>query len=120
MSSALATRIAAEHAAAAASLPAGVVSPEQRLSAIETLGVEGLPVSRDENWKYANLRPLEKVRFTAPVSAPLIDASELPPAIEGYARYTFVDGLFSPALSSSVQRRVSARFRGRKMPGLPC
>lgn len=104
MSSALATRIAAEHATAADSLPAGVVSPEVRRAAIEALGAEGLPTSRDENWKYANLRPLDKVRFIAPASAPLLDASALPPVIEGYARYTFVDGLYSAALSSPLQR----------------
>ncbi|HVW70993.1 MAG TPA: Fe-S cluster assembly protein SufD [Steroidobacteraceae bacterium] len=104
MSSALATRIAADHAAAAASLPAGVVSLEQRRSAIEILGAEGLPTSRDENWKYANLRPLEKVRFVPPASAPPVNPADLPSPIEGYARYTFVDGLFSPALSSPVSR----------------
>ena len=101
MSSALATRIAAEHAVAAASLPAEVVSRERRRHAIETLTAEGLPTSRDENWKYANLRPLEKVRF-APVAAgaPNLTPAQLPAVIEGYARYTFVDGVFAPALSS--------------------
>ena len=68
MASALATRIAEEHAAAATSLPAEVVSRERRRHAIETLAAEGLPSSRDENWKYANLRPLEKVRFAPATS----------------------------------------------------
>src|SRR6185312_2915906 len=99
MASALATRIAAEHAAAAASLPSEVVSQERRRRAIDTLAAEGLPTSRDENWKYTNLRPLEKVRFAAPeVSAPTgpapgaqpsLTMADLPAAIEGYARYTF-------------------------------
>jgi Fe-S cluster assembly protein SufD len=110
MASSLATRIAEEHAAAAASLPADVVSRERRRSAIDTLAAEGLPTTRDENWKYANLRPLDKVRF-----APLPEAArenlaalspvklaDLPPPIEGYARYTFVDGVFVPALSAAV------------------
>lgn len=115
MASALATRIAAEHAAAAASLPSEVVSRERRRSAIDTLAAEGLPTSRDENWKYTNLRPLEKVRFAPPeVNAPTapppgaqppsLTAADLPAGIEGYARYTFVDGVFAPTLSTPVPR----------------
>jgi len=109
MAASLATRIAEQHAAAAASLPGDVVSLERRRSAIETLAVEGLPTTRDENWKYANLRPLEKVRF-APLpgadakvgASPGVTVADLPPAVEGYARYTFVDGVFVPALSAAV------------------
>jgi Fe-S cluster assembly protein SufD len=109
MSSALATRIAEEHAAASVSLPAHVVSRERRRSAIETLAAEGLPTSRDENWKYANLRPLEKVRFAPPLGSqpgegPGITLADLPAHVEGYARYTFVDGVFSPTLSSPVRK----------------
>jgi Fe-S cluster assembly protein SufD len=110
MAASLATRIAEQHAAAAASLPGDVVSRERRLSAIETLSVEGLPTTRDENWKYANLRPLEKVRFaplagaaSADATAPApVTAADLPPAVAGYARYVFVDGVFVPALSAAV------------------
>lgn len=114
MASALATRIAAEHAAASASLPSEVVSRERRRNAIDTLSAEGLPTSRDENWKYTNLRPLEKVRFAPPaVSVPAgpgpgaqpgLKVADLPAGIEGYARYTFVDGEFAPALSTPVPR----------------
>jgi Fe-S cluster assembly protein SufD len=110
MAASLATRIAEQHAAAAASLPGDVVSGERRRSAIETLSVEGLPTTRDENWKYANLRPLEKVRFAplAEVAGENLTAlspvklADLPPAVEGYARYVFVDGVFVPALSAAV------------------
>jgi len=112
MASSLATRIAEEHAAAAASLPGDVVSRERRRSAIDTLTAEGLPTTRDENWKYANLRPLDKVRFaprigagagaTTAGSSPSVTLADLPAAVEGYARYVFVDGVFAPALSSPV------------------
>jgi Fe-S cluster assembly protein SufD len=110
MAASLATRIAEQHAAAAASLPGDVVSGERRRSAIETLAVEGLPTTRDENWKYANLRPLEKVRFaplalagsTTAGSSPSVTPADLPGAVEGYARYVFVDGVFVPALSAVV------------------
>lgn len=101
MASALATRIAEEHAAASPALPEDVVSRERRRRAIETLKSEGLPTSRDENWRYANLRPLEKVRFAPPAATaqPKLTAADLPLPIEGYVRYTFVDGIFAPALS---------------------
>jgi Fe-S cluster assembly protein SufD len=106
MAAALATRIAEEHAAAAASLPSEVVSRERRRNAIDTLAAEGLPTSRDENWKYANLRPLEKVRFAPPAAGAQasLAADALPAPIEGYARYTFVDGVFVPALSAPAAK----------------
>jgi len=109
MSSALAVRIAAEHAAASASLPAQVVSTERRRDAIETLVSEGLPSSRDENWKYANLRPLEKVRFVALAGGTqggnaALTSADLPAPIGGYARYTFVDGVFAAALSAPLAK----------------
>jgi Fe-S cluster assembly protein SufD len=112
MAASLATRIAEQHAAAAASLPGDVVSGARRRSAIETLAIEGLPTTRDENWKYANLRPLEKVRF-APLAradaatagtSPSVTPADLPGAVEGYARYVFVDGVFAPALSSPIEK----------------
>jgi Fe-S cluster assembly protein SufD len=104
MAATLATRIAEEYAAASGALPEEVVSLERRRSAIETLKSQGLPTSRDENWKYANLRPLEKVRFIPPAVAPCaLTVADLPAPIEGYARYTFVDGVFAPALSSPVR-----------------
>ena len=109
MASALATRIAAEHAAAADSLSADVVSRERRRAAIETLSVEGLPTTRDENWKYANLRPLEKVKFAPPAPGAQagagLTAADLPAAIDGYARYVFVDGVFAAGLSSAVTKQ---------------
>src|SRR5262245_13449901 len=100
MSSPLAARIAHEHAAQGDAL-----SGAARQRAIEALQARGLPTSRDENWKYANLRPLERVRF-APVTGPhepLSSLSTLPALIGDYARYTFVDGNFSPSLSRITQ-----------------
>lgn len=101
MATSLAERVSAEHAAVAGELPAGVVSVEQRRAAAEALAAAGLPTTRDENWKYANLRVLEKVRFAPSSSLGRGDvrAEDLPALIEGYARYTFVDGVFVPELS---------------------
>jgi Fe-S cluster assembly protein SufD len=107
MSSALATRISQEHASAAGSLPLSVLSLERRGNALQALETHGLPSSRDENWKYANLRPLEKVRFAPAAHAISSDAARaiaLPPPIAGYSRYTFVDGVFVPELSASAGR----------------
>jgi Fe-S cluster assembly protein SufD len=101
MSGVLTERIAQEHAAVSGVLSPAVVSAERRRSALETLTTRGLPTTRDENWKYANLRVLEKVRL-AP-SSPRVRAdiapNDLPALIEAYARYTFVDGVFAPELS---------------------
>lgn len=92
----LSARIAAEFAAA------GDVSSEpQRQRALAALVASGLPTSRDENWKYVNLRPLEKVRFVPPSAEarPAITQADLPTAV-GKSRYVFVDGTFDASLSS--------------------
>jgi len=99
MSTALATRLA-EDFAVAAQQPAAA-DKERRQHAIRVLTERGLPTSRDENWKYVNLRPLEKVRFAPPAARqPSITANDLPAPIGQYARYAFVDGVFAPALST--------------------
>jgi Fe-S cluster assembly protein SufD len=110
MSSALATRIAEEYAAASGELPARLVSVTRRQLAIKTLCARGLPAARDENWKYANLRALERVRFAPQSSEPAsaaaatpLSAAALPARIEGYVRQTFVDGVFSRELSSAAR-----------------
>jgi Fe-S cluster assembly protein SufD len=102
MSAVLAERLVQEHASVAnEALSTDVVSAERRRAAVEALSAAGLPTTRDENWKYANLRPLEKVKFAPAAPRARIDvrADELPTLIEGYARYTFVDGVFVPELS---------------------
>jgi Fe-S cluster assembly protein SufD len=110
MSSALATRIAAEYAAASSQLPARVVSAARRAHAVQMLRAQGLPATRDENWRYANLRALERVRFAPPstqqpAAAPVspVTQAELPAAIAGYVRQTYVDGVYAPELSSGAR-----------------
>jgi len=111
MSTPLAKRIAEEHAAVAERLPSSVSNASERRSAIATLVEQGLPASRDENWKYANLRLIDRMRFTpVPAQAP-IDPRKLPPAIEGYTRFVFVDGVFSAALSGSAAPCEGVSFR---------
>jgi Fe-S cluster assembly protein SufD len=50
-----------------------------------------LPSNRDENWRYANLRPLAKARpeTIEPVTAA---ARQLPPVVPGFDRWVYVDG----------------------------
>lgn len=116
MSTELASRIAAEHAAAADSLPAGVVAPARRRRAIDALLACGLPTSRDENWRYANLRLLERVRFTPSGTQAAPAPAELPAAIDGFARYVFVDGVLSQPASPAASPRAGLRIHA---PGDP-
>jgi Fe-S cluster assembly protein SufD len=92
----LVTRIAAEFAAAAHE-----PKDPQRQRALQALAERGLPTSRDENWKYVNLRPLEKVRFAPPSGGAqsTITARDLPAAV-AKSRYVFIDGVLSQALST--------------------
>jgi Fe-S cluster assembly protein SufD len=101
MTSPLLTRIAAEHAAALAAQSATPQSLAHRRSALQGLLVRGLPSPRDENWRYANLRPLDKANFTPGTAAPALSAAQLPAGIEGFTRFVFVDGQFAPQLSAT-------------------
>jgi Fe-S cluster assembly protein SufD len=105
-SAALSKRLLDEYAAARDRLPAAVVGPQRRQEAIQALAERGLPTPREENWRYTNLRPLERARF-APVAfaaggaeRALPAASGLPASLQGFARYTFIDGALAPELSS--------------------
>ena len=90
-SSALSARLRADYASAAPALPASGAA--RRRAALEALAAAGLPSARDENWKYANLRPLERQRFAAvaPVAPAQLPAG-LPAPLAGAARYVFLDG----------------------------
>ena len=56
-----------------------VAAPRARRSAIEALSAAGLPTLRDENWKYANLRPLERAAVRCRPRPPRSTAAQLPP-----------------------------------------
>ena len=101
MSSPLLTRIAAEHAATLALQPVPPASLAHRRKALQGLLERGLPTARDENWRYANLRILEKAKFTPAAAAVDVAAAAVPAAIEGFTRFVFVDGQFAPQLSAA-------------------
>jgi Fe-S cluster assembly protein SufD len=118
--SALAKRALDEYDTVRESLPAEVVSRERRQEAIEALAVRGLPTTRDENWRYSNLRPLERARF-APVTVtlPRPSESDLPATLEDFGRYTFVDGAFAPELSAPrEQAGLTVRRLLQRLPAL--
>jgi Fe-S cluster assembly protein SufD len=112
MASALTTRIAEEHAAFERALPARSAGAARRRAAMTALAAGGLPSSRDENWRYANLRSLERLRFAPATGAPPDGAraaveAALPPALPGFGRYVFLDGVFAPALSAPTRTPVA-------------
>jgi len=101
MSAPLTARIIEEYTSAARTLPAADVTAARRRAAIERLRTTGLPTSRDENWKYANLRPLERQRFVPAAGQPARAPADLPAALDGFTRYVFVDGAFAAASASA-------------------
>ncbi|MCB9857458.1 MAG: Fe-S cluster assembly protein SufD [Phycisphaerales bacterium] len=69
----------------------------------------GFPTTRDEEWKYTNLAPLEGVRFARPVPNVEIPADVLEPFFfdgDAGSRAVFVNGVFRPQLSSLDQLPV--------------
>ncbi|HEX4618859.1 MAG TPA: Fe-S cluster assembly protein SufD [Steroidobacteraceae bacterium] len=108
MSAPLTARIAEQHASVARALAARLPGAARRRAAMEALAATGLPVSREENWRYANLRPLERQSFApAALTLPADDsaarlAADLPPGLPGFVRYVFLDGVFAPGLSDAL------------------
>jgi Fe-S cluster assembly protein SufD len=103
---ALTARILDDFASTAGEQPAAA---QRRAAAISALERAGLPSSRDENWKYANLRSLERVRFTpAPVVPALPTGADLPAPLPGIARFVFIDGRFAPAHSAALEAGAGA------------
>ena len=100
----LARRIATEHAASAAA---------DRRPALERFLSQGLPAARDEDWRYANLKPLDKAVFAPPATAAALDASLLPEALEDHARYVFIDGLFFAAGAGASEQHGLTVTTGR-------
>jgi Fe-S cluster assembly protein SufD len=80
-------------------------TPPARAALLQAALAAGLPTARDENWKYANLRALDRQVFSAleAIAPATLDAARaaLPERLEGFARIVFVDGLHSPELSGS-------------------
>ncbi|EQD28318.1 FeS assembly protein SufD, partial [mine drainage metagenome] len=76
-----------------------VIGGERRREAIEALCAQGLPSTREENWRYANLRVLERARFS-PCASPA-GIADLPAPLAGFSRLVFIDGML--AMGEPVQ-----------------
>jgi len=76
-----------------------------------------LPTNRDENWRYANLRPLAKARTEA-VTASAGPSFGLPPPLPGFGRWVYVDGHHVPQIPhsrTSAAKTLDAREAGAAM-----
>jgi Fe-S cluster assembly protein SufD len=73
-----------------------------------------LPTNKDENWRYANLRPLAKARIEAVAtdtsSAPAI---ALPAPLPNYEQWVFVDGRFAANLSKLAPNSYGSLLNAR-------
>jgi len=88
-------RILSDYQAVASSLPDAAVTRDARTQAMRELSRFGWPKSSDEQWRYTNLRAFEAVAAFGPaalVPAPAA-APELPPALPGFERLVYVDGV---------------------------
>jgi Fe-S cluster assembly protein SufD len=87
-----------------ARLPDQVVTHAARRRAAEQLSRLGWPQLRDEQWRYANLRALERIDSFAPptgVTPPAAaTALELPPPLPGFERLLYVDGVRTQTASA--------------------
>ncbi len=127
MSNPLAVRIAEQHAHTLRALPPQLAGGARRRAAMEALAAVGLPGTRDDNWKYANLRTLERQNFTPALlnqtAAAANGPAGLPPRLPGFARYVFIDGNFAPApsdpIEASAARITPLALTESAVPGVP-
>lgn len=79
-----------------------------------------LPTNRDENWRYANLRPLSKANVEAAAVARGTVAADLPAPLPGFERWVFRDGHFSVSDSNPDSRvaLLDARSAGASFAAL--
>ncbi|HEY6126098.1 MAG TPA: SufD family Fe-S cluster assembly protein [Steroidobacteraceae bacterium] len=71
-----------------------------------------LPTNKDENWRYANLRPLTKANAEA-VASPATTNVTLPAPLPGYERWVFVDGRFAANLSAPAKDSCATLLNAR-------
>ena len=92
----------AEYARIERDLPGSEANKRARKGALKAFSGAGFPDTRQEDWKYTSLRPVEKRRFE--ISSDAGDVSEkrlgpfLPADLDAY-RIVIVDGHFSAGLS---------------------
>ena len=87
-------RVLAEYRGIAPQLPGDADTKAGRARAAARLGDLGWPSARDEQWRYTNLRALDRIGAFAPdaAAAPASPPGELPPAVAGFERLIYQDG----------------------------
>ena len=72
-----------------------------RRDALARFAELGFPTTADEEWRFTNVAPIARVRFTPPVEPGTIAPGTIDRlALAGAARIVFVNGLHNPDLSS--------------------
>ncbi|MCG8434844.1 MAG: Fe-S cluster assembly protein SufD [Gammaproteobacteria bacterium] len=96
------------HAAAMPELP-GHALPwlrNARNDALSRFAAHGFPTPRDEEWKYTNVRPIEKRLFARAEQDPALESDRLLKQL-GYAlparRMVFINGYYSSSLSEELE-----------------
>lgn len=106
-----AQRLQHDHAAALSFLSDAAVPSAARQSALTRLTELGLPGLRDDDFRYANLRPLSRASF-APAPEPAELASQLaallPARLDGYTRCVLINGRLATAYSDSAAALTAA------------
>lgn len=104
MSHAASERYLAQYQAIAAQLPGRGLDwlRQLREQALGQFAEVGFPSPREEEWKYTNVTPIERKLFSPSTGEQgTVDARALAPyRLEDALQLVFVDGHFSPALSS--------------------
>jgi len=98
----LTQRLLEEYAGFARTLGPADAAAARRRAAIAAIAQTGLPSTREENWRYANLRPLERQRFTPPGETTTGASPALPAGVPEFARYVFIDGRLSREASAAL------------------
>ncbi len=82
-------------------LPASAASwlNTRRASALERANALTVPTKRDEEWRFTDLAPLNRLRVAPAAAGASVDVAPFV-VPEAALRMTFVDGVYAPALSS--------------------
>lgn len=93
------------------SQPASVAATQQ--AALDRLLALGLPTTRDEPWKYTNLRRFEGRTLALPEAATAVDAGLDARLLrsDGWQRIVFVNGRHAPAQSSAPVTGTGVQIR---------
>lgn len=106
-----AQRLQRDHAVTLAVLGVDAAAQQPRRDALSQLTALGLPGLRDDDFRYANLRPLARAGF-APAAVPGDLATALtpllPPRLEGFTRCVLVNGQLATAYSDPMAALAAA------------